>query len=289
MTIFATGRTFIPDFPGGTPPGKPGFLKARHAARGKPGTETNDTMNVTKNAALFRSAKILLLVLSLAVQTARAQYDWLYVQCEDTCGHVHGIDLSHYQGNVLWEEVGRNMKINYVYLKATEGGTNVDDRYFQNILMARLNGLYAGSYHYFRPQTPVREQFENFTAVCLAGQQDLIPMVDVETRGGLTTDAFLDSLSVFLRLVEDYYRTKPLIYTGANFYDRYLSWGILDEYKLMIAQYTDYEPTLVDERSVTIWQYTGKGSVRGVGGNVDKSRLVGGHRLREIRYAGGGL
>ena len=27
------------------------------------------------------------------------------VQCEDTCQHVHGIDLSHYQGNVFWEWV----------------------------------------------------------------------------------------------------------------------------------------------------------------------------------------
>ena len=48
------------------------------------------------------------------------------MQCEDTCSHVHGIDLSHYQGNVFWETVGDNSKMAYVYLKATEGGTNVD-------------------------------------------------------------------------------------------------------------------------------------------------------------------
>lgn len=42
------------------------------------------------------------------------------VQCEDTCRHVHGIDLSHYQGNVFWETVGDNSKMAYVYLKATE-------------------------------------------------------------------------------------------------------------------------------------------------------------------------
>ena len=38
------------------------------------------------------------------------------VQCEDTCQHVHGIDLSHYQGNVFWETVGDNSKMAYVYL-----------------------------------------------------------------------------------------------------------------------------------------------------------------------------
>ena len=55
------------------------------------------------------------------------------VQCEDTCRHVHGIDLSHYQGNVFWETVGDNSKMAYVYLKATEGGNNVDSKYKQNI------------------------------------------------------------------------------------------------------------------------------------------------------------
>ena len=26
----------------------------------------------------------------------------VYEQCEDTCTHIHGIDLSHYQGEVFW-------------------------------------------------------------------------------------------------------------------------------------------------------------------------------------------
>ena len=55
------------------------------------------------------------------------------VQCEDTCRHVHGIDLSHYQGNVFWETVGDNSKMAYVYLKATEGGTNIDTPLLPNI------------------------------------------------------------------------------------------------------------------------------------------------------------
>ncbi|MCD8305382.1 MAG: glycoside hydrolase family 25 protein [Prevotella sp.] len=220
----------------------------------------------------------------LTAAQARAQLAVSDVLCEDTCRHIHGIDLSHYQGNVFWEEVGRNMKINYVYLKATEGATNIDDRYEENIRMAKLNGLYVGSYHYFRPATPLKEQFDNFVTQCRPEQQDLIPMIDIETRGGLSTDAFIDSLTTFLAMVEDYYRAKPLIYTGANFYDHNLSGGLLDEYKLMIAQYTDYEPVLIDERNITIWQYTGKGRIRGVSGNIDKSRLTGNHRLREIRY-----
>ena len=40
-----------------------------------------------------------------------------YVQCEDTCRHIHGLDLSHYQGNVFWETVGDRTNMTYVYLR----------------------------------------------------------------------------------------------------------------------------------------------------------------------------
>ena len=35
----------------------------------------------------------------------KAQYT---IQCEDTCSHVHGLDMSHYQGDVWWETVAEN-------------------------------------------------------------------------------------------------------------------------------------------------------------------------------------
>ena len=205
------------------------------------------------------------------------------VQCEDTCSHVHGIDLSHYQGNVFWETVDDNSKMAYVYLKATEGGTNVDSKYKQNIDLAHRYGLKVGSYHFYRARIPQKTQLENFMAQCRPGDQDLLPMIDVETKSGLETEEFCDSLFKFLHLVEKAYRQKPLIYTGANFYDHYLL-GKLDSYKLMIAQYTKREPVLKDGRDFEMWQYTGKGKLNGINGYVDKSRFMGRHRLREIRF-----
>ncbi len=215
---------------------------------------------------------------------SNAQSDWLYVQCEDTCKHIHGIDMSHYQGTVFWEAVGENKKMAYVYLKATEGGDNIDKRYAENIRLAKEHGLKVGSYHFFRPKTPLHKQLDNFTTQCRPQDQDLIPMIDVETKGGLNDEAFRDSLMTFLKMVEEYYKQKPLLYTGANFYDRYLSGGLLDEYKIMIAQYTEREPVLIDDRDITLWQYTAKGRINGVNGNVDKSRFMGNHGLRELRF-----
>lgn len=205
------------------------------------------------------------------------------VQCEDTCKHVHGIDMSHYQGNVFWEKVGDNSKISYVYLKATEGADNVDSKYQKNIDMAHQQGLKVGSYHFYRPRIPQQQQLKNFMAQCRPEDQDLLPMIDIETSSGLGMEEFCDSLFKFLHIVEKAYKQKPLLYTGANFYNQVLC-GRLDSYKLMIASYTKAEPELGDGRDFELWQYTAKGKLKGVNGYVDKSRFMGKHKLREIRF-----
>ena len=225
--------------------------------------------------------KILIALFTAISMGAQAQNP--YEQCEDTCQHVHGIDLSHYQGEVFWETVGENTKMAYVYLKATEGGDRIDEMYERNINLAHRYGLKVGSYHFYRPKTEQIKQLENFKTQCLPGEQDLIPMIDIETKQGLNTEEFCDSLMKFLTLVEEAYKQKPLLYTGTNFYNKYLQ-GKIDDYQLMIAQYTEREPVLADERDFTLWQYTGKGRIVGVSGYIDKSRFMGKHGLKEIRF-----
>lgn len=214
--------------------------------------------------------------------SVQAQY---LIECEDTCNHIHGLDMSHYQGNVFWEAVEEvaNNKMHYVYLKATEGGNNIDKRYLQNIEMAKRAGLKVGSYHFYRPRVPQELQLRNFRAQCRPQDQDLIPMIDVEAAAGLSSTALCDSLHKFLKLVEQEYRQKPLLYSGQNFYNQYLA-GQFDGYKLMIAKYSNPAPVLLDGRDIFAWQYTGKGRIRGVNGYVDKSRLLGRHTMREIRF-----
>lgn len=226
--------------------------------------------------------RYIILLFSLWASSVSAQY-YDDVQCEDTCSHIHGIDLSHYQGNVFWETIGEHTNMAYVYLKATEGGDRIDATFERNIEMARLHGLKVGSYHFYRPKTEQKKQLENFRSQCIPVEQDLLPMIDIETTGGLSTDEFCDSLFAFLELVEEAYQQKPLLYTFRNFYNRHLL-GKLDGYKLMIAMYTEEEPVLADERDITMWQYTGKGRIVGVNGFVDKSRFMGDHILREIRF-----
>jgi len=226
---------------------------------------------------------LFVLIFILCVQHSAAQDYESYIQCEDTCRHVHGIDLSHYQGDVFWEIVGANSKMAYVYLKATEGSTHIDETYERNIELAHRYGLKVGSYHFFRPKTELSKQLENFMSQCRQGDQDLIPMIDIESTGGLKTDEFCDSLFKFLDLVEQAYRQKPLLYTYTNFYNKHLQ-GKIDEYQLMIAQYSDEKPVLTDDRDYTMWQYTAKGRINGINTYVDKSRFMGRHSMREIRF-----
>jgi len=229
---------------------------------------------------------IFLLIILFIFSMYRADADTIQssnIQCEDTCDHVHGIDLSHYQGTVFWDAIGENSKMAYVYLKATEGGNKIDEKYEENIDMAHRYGLKVGSYHFFRPKSDLHQQLYNFMSQCQPGNQDLVPMIDIETKSDLPTEEFQDSLLKFLDMVEKTYRQKPLLYTFANFYDHYLS-GKIDDYNLMIAQYTKREPVLADGKDICLWQYTGKGHINGINNYVDKSRFMGRHGMKEIRY-----
>ena len=58
--------------------------------------------------------RIVTITLIIIAATLRATAQESYILCEDTCKHIHGIDLSHYQGNVFWETVGDNTHMKYV-------------------------------------------------------------------------------------------------------------------------------------------------------------------------------
>ena len=119
-------------------------------------------------------------------------------------------------------------------------------------------------------------------AIKKSGYQEAVTETDAkllkDVQKGIRTDLF-----TFLAMVESAYRQPPLIYTYRNFYNKHLV-GKLDDYKIMIAMYTPEEPELVDGRDITMWQYTSKGRIVGVSGYVDKSRFMGKHGLRDIRF-----
>ena len=195
---------------------------------------------------------------------------------------LHGIDVSHYQGNIDWKQVSSDAKVGYVYIKATEGANIQDDYYLANVREARRFGIKVGTYHFFRANVTPEVQLRNFLGMIDVKQQDLLPIIDVEVTNGVSSSIFHDRLKIFLRLVTKELGYRPLIYTGRNFYDRHFYGMGYNLYKFMIACYTFEEPVLKGGDDFIIWQYTASGRVRGIRGNVDQSRFVGRHRISEI-------
>lgn len=198
--------------------------------------------------------------------------------------HIHGIDVSHYQGSIDWATVAKQSEVGYVYLKASEGQNNQDSQYARNLREARKHGLKVGSYHFFRANVSAQEQLRNFMSVVSPKQQDLIPMIDVETINKGSSQHFHTRLKELLRLVTKEFGVKPIIYTGRNFYNKHFAHQGYDDYPFMIAQYSEPEPVLNDGKDYLIWQYSATGNIRGIRGNVDQSRFVGRHDLRDILY-----
>uniref|UniRef100_UPI003FD6CA0A glycoside hydrolase family 25 protein n=2 Tax=Alloprevotella sp. TaxID=1872471 RepID=UPI003FD6CA0A len=195
--------------------------------------------------------------------------------------YKEGIDVSHYQGRIDWDAVVNGTPISYVYLKATEGASLVDDTYERNLEEARRVGLSVGSYHFYRPNVDWKKQFDNMTAVVKYDDQDLVPIIDIEHRGSVSDEAFITDLRSFIERVTEFYGKKPLLYTYHNFYNRYLQ-GEFKDYHFMIARYRSDSPTLNDGKDYIMWQYTSTGSIPGIRGHVDRSKIMGNFSLNQV-------
>ncbi len=197
---------------------------------------------------------------------------------------LHGIDVSHYQGRIDWTQVAHDKKVGYVYLKATEGSNNIDDTYAYNLREAKRAGLLVGSYHFYRANVSPEVQFRNFMSVVDVKRQDLLPIIDVEAVNGVPMATFHARLEQLLKLVTQAFGRRPIIYTGKNFYNKHMCGGSYRNYQFMIAAYTFDEPMLYNNDDYIIWQYSASGRIRGIRGNVDQSRFVGRHTLKEILF-----
>ena len=186
---------------------------------------------------------------------------------------IHGIDISHHQGRIDWDELKDNglidhCPIRFVMIKATEGATQTDRNFRDNFYQARENGFTRGAYHFYSVHTPAELQAYHFIKTVDLENGDLPPVLDVEHKPkGQTDEEFKGSVLKWLRLVEQHYRVKPIIYTYFKFKTRYLSDPVFDEYPYWIAHY--YVDSLEYQGSWKFWQHTDVGRLPGIKGNVD--------------------
>src|SRR5690606_41798508 len=70
----------------------------------------------------------------------------------------------------------------------------------------------------------------------------------------------------WLNIVEKHYGVKPIIYSGAHYYNKNLK-DYFPEYKIWIAKYSLFSEKMNDDWH--FWQFTDKGTINGVPTKVD--------------------
>ena len=200
------------------------------------------------------------------------------------CGYdIHGIDISHYQGKIDWDQLLQNKEtdfpLHFIFMKATEGGTHGDDTFEENFAEARRRGFIRGAYHFYIPSTDALKQADFFIRTVKLDSGDLPPVLDIEKTGRKSKKELQQDLKRWLDRVESHYGVKPILYTSYKFKTRYLDDSIFDAYPYWIAHY--YVDSVKYEGKWDFWQHTDVGSVPGIKEDVDLNVYNG--TLEELR------
>ncbi len=194
---------------------------------------------------------------------------------------IHGIDISHHQGKIDWQELMDNglidnHPIRFIMIKATEGATKIDENFKDNFFQAREYGFTRGAYHFYSVHSPAKDQARFFIKNVRLENGDLPPVLDVEHKPKNQSDEdFKLSILEWLRLVEAHYGVKPIIYTYYKFKMKYLSDPVFDQYPYWIAHY--YVEKVEYTGEWKFWQHTDVGKLPGIRGYVDFNIYNGSH------------
>jgi GH25 family lysozyme M1 (1,4-beta-N-acetylmuramidase) len=199
--------------------------------------------------------------------------------------YLEGIDVSHYQGTIDWIQVPSAGK-RFAIMKATEGQTLVDPMYAVNHAAARTAGLPVAAYHFAFPLSSPDDavlQADWFAQNAALLPGDLVPALDLERTGGLSTSELQAWVGAWLGEAYAKLGVRPMIYTSPTFWAN--SMGNTTMFAdqgyavLWVAHWFTSSPTVPANNwggyGWTFWQYSNCGSVAGISGCVDLDRYNG--------------
>lgn len=193
---------------------------------------------------------------------------------------VPGIDVSNWQGDIDWAAVAAD-GIKFAYIKATGGTSFIDQQFDDNYQQAYEHGIIRGAYHFARPNYsgPVKQArfFVRNGGGWSPDGMTLPPMLDLEYNPsgpdcyGLSDAQMVDWVRGFSDEVKRLTGRYPVIYTTANWWKMCTgnSGAFNKTNPLMIANWGPDPYPLPNWPFHTIWQYTSRGRVAGINGNVD--------------------
>jgi len=177
-----------------------------------------------------------------------------------------GLDVSHHQGEIDWEDLMRVTKANnqqpsFVYLKATEGINHIDTQWERNRKECTRLSIKHGAYHFFQPKKLPVPQADHFMNLYQPKQGDLPPVLDVETEG-FSDEDLIHKMMRWLEHVEQKTGMRPIIYTSYHFYKTKLKTAF-PNHKFWIAAYSRKPKGLDANQQIIHWQFTEKAQLPG--------------------------
>lgn len=182
-----------------------------------------------------------------------------------------GIDVSRYQGNINWSQVAASGK-QFAIVRLGSSNSNglyVDPYFRQNVNGAHAAGLRVGAYYYTyaRSEQAVIAELSLFLQALDGLQLEYPVFVDVEDSS--LTGLGRTQLTELVRFAMDILYQRKFYagwYSYTNFINSYLNAAALNSYPLWVA---DYRASLGYTGAYAMWQYSGSGTVPGIGGACD--------------------
>lgn len=192
-------------------------------------------------------------------------------------GTYLGIDVSKWQKEIDWEKVaedGVEFAIIRCGYRGSVSGCLVEDPYFErNIKGATAAGIKVGVYFFTQAVTEVEAVEEASMVVSLIRDYELeYPVfIDTESAGGNGRADGLDE-ETRTAVCEAFCATvrnagyQSGVYASRNWYNKRVDVERLEKYVIWLAEYRKIP---LYEGYYHMWQYTSKGKVDGIEGNVD--------------------
>lgn len=187
-----------------------------------------------------------------------------------------GIDVSKYQGNIDWGAVaasGINFAIIRVGYRGSSSGALVQDPYFKkNISGATKAGIKVGLYFFTQAVNEAEAVEEASMAMSLASGYKVTYPIFIDTESASNGRANGLSKSARTAVVKAFCQTvrnggyKAGVYASKSWYANQLNASALNGYCIWVAQYNS---SCTYSGKYDMWQYSSKGSVSGIKGNVD--------------------
>ena len=187
-----------------------------------------------------------------------------------------GIDVSKYQGNIDWGAVaasGINFAIIRVGYRGSSSGALVQDPNFKkNISGATKAGIKVGLYFFTQAVNEAEAVEEASMAMSLASGYKVTYPIFIDTESASNGRANGLSKSTRTAVVKAFCHTvrnggyKAGVYASKSWYANQLNASALNGYCIWVAQYNS---SCTYSGKYDMWQYSSKGSVSGIKGNVD--------------------